>query len=93
MDQWLPGFHKLSDLARTELRGDALNQRVSDYVTDNGRSWDWDKLNQILPDCSGIFMAINVPNQNADEDSVAWFTNIDGKFSLKTTYSSWFDSF
>ena len=36
-------------------------------------------------------MPINVRKRNDDEDFVAWFPNLDGKFSLKTAYSRWFE--
>ena len=35
-----------------------------------------------------VLILASVPNRNDMEDTVAWFLNIDGKFSLKIAYTS-----
>ncbi|XP_057747786.1 uncharacterized protein LOC130966983 [Arachis stenosperma] len=89
-EQWIPGFTNLKEVALTNLEEDKLNEKVVDYVNENG-DWDWEALNRVLPEeVIDILYTIKAPNLQIGEDSISWMSCPNGVFSIKSAYETFY---
>ena len=72
----------------TELNETTLLQNVDEYVSVSS-DWDWDKIGQYLTnDYFQLLFSVKTPDISAGLDRIAWFPNVSGEFTQKSTYNS-----
>ena len=87
VDHWIPGVHKLEDLAVVDIDADESGKWVADCADGRGE-WNWENIRSSLTeDCLGLFHSVKAPEDNLGRDSVAWLHSSTGDFTMKSAYN------